>query len=132
MCCKDIVIRKSEFVAKTKFQPLPVMTNTNYKIFLWKKALNTILNKDTEYLSPLDVWLIRHSFQKSFQNETNFYQLGQLYFFRGSLSYVWDSDSPELDTKRIEYISEGNLENPSVWIFQSLSAWKGVQSVQIM
>ena len=36
MCCKDIVIRKSEFVAKTKL-PLLVMTNTNYKIFYEKK-----------------------------------------------------------------------------------------------
>ena len=31
--------------------------------------------------------------------------------------------------EKIEYILEGNLKNLSVWIFQSLSVWKGVQSV---
>ena len=35
----------------------------------------------------------------------------------------------DIPSKRIEYILEGNLDNE---LFQSLSAWKGVQSVQIM
>ena len=38
----------------------------------------------------------------------------------------------DLKDKRIKYIFEWDLENPSVWILSVLSAWKGVQSVQIM